>query len=413
MSGKFYRYDAMCLCDWGGGVPPQATACSEPFTPLVFTVRRDALHSRGLYRIDALCQLDQQEQPALLQKTSAARQPGGLDAFVRANGAAVLNTAFAHCWQVLRATLQPQKRDFRVNLVGLGDVGGTVLLGLKLLGREVLRIGVYDPNAAACQRYRLELNQVLPEREGDRVPEVVIVKPEELFDCDALLFTASLGVPAVGTQVTDVRMVQYSRNRQMLKTYARMARDCHFTGLFCQISDPVDHLCRAVFLESNRDETGAFDAAGLLPEQIQGYGLGVMRARAGFYAAQRGVDFSRGYVFGPHGKQLIVANATGADYDQDLSLALTQDTVAANLKVRDLGFKPYIAPGLSSAAISVLRTLRGEYHDGAMAMGGVYFGCRLRSTPLGVQPERMDLHPQLLTRMHEVYQSLRSFDYDG
>ena len=112
-------------------------------------------------------------------------------------------------------------------------------------------------------------------------------------------------------------------------------------------------------------------------------------------------------------KNLGLDYAAGADYDHALSLQLTRDTVTANLKVRDLGFKPYLAPGLSSAAISVLRTLRGEYHDGAMALGGIYFGCRLRSTTLGVQPERTPLHPRLLERMQEVYDALRGFDYDG
>ena len=406
----FYRWNEICLCDRGGKLPQGAAPVSEPFAPLVFLVERDPLHSRGLYRIDAMYQLEEPAEPAMLQPQSTADT---MDDFLSQHGAAVLNTAFDRCWQVLERTMHPKTAGFRVNLVGLGDVGGTVLQGLKLLGREIDRIGIYDPNEAACQRYRLELNQFLPERDGDRVPRVEIVAMEDLFDCDALLFTASLGVPAVGAQVADVRMIQYSRNRDMLKTYAKMARDCGFAGLFCQISDPVDHLCRAVFLASNRDADGNFDAKGLLPEQVQGYGLGVMRARAGFYASERGVDFANGYAFGPHGKQLIVANATGKDYDHELSMALTQDTVTANLKVRDLGYKPYIAPGISSAAISVLRTLRGEFHDGAMAMNGAYFGCRLRSTRLGVQPERVELHPQLLARMQEVYESLRGFDYEG
>ena len=168
--------------------------------------------------------------------------------------------------------------------MGLGDVGGTVLQGLVLLGRDLTGIGIYDPNEAQCRRYCLEMNQVLPEHAGGWVPPVETVPLARLFDCDALLFTASLGVPPVGAQVGDVRMIQYKRNRDMLQGYARMARETGFTGLFAQISDPVDYLCQSVFLASNRDEDGRFDAAGLLPEQIQGYGLGVMRARAQYYA---------------------------------------------------------------------------------------------------------------------------------
>ena len=37
------------------------------------------------------------------------------------------------------------KKDSKVNLLALGDVGGTVLMGLKLLGgRTISQIGIYD-----------------------------------------------------------------------------------------------------------------------------------------------------------------------------------------------------------------------------------------------------------------------------
>ena len=45
--------------------------------------------------------------------------------------------------------------------------------------------------------------------------------------------------------------------------------------------------------------TGTLDFRGLLPEQIQGYGLGVMEARAKFYARKRGLDEDRVAVFRP------------------------------------------------------------------------------------------------------------------
>lgn len=408
---KLYQFEGLCLWDRGGGVPAGAAPCSAPFAPLVITVRRDPAKSRGLYRIDDLRRLDAQDVRAALQPLPPQQAADDLAALVQAEGACVLNTVFARCWDVLRATRR--RRDgFRVHLVGLGDVGGTVLQGLVLLGRDLTGIGIYDPNEAQCRRYCLEMNQVLPEHAGGWVPPVETVPLARLFDCDALLFTASLGVPPVGAQVGDVRMIQYKRNRDMLQGYARMAREAGFTGLFAQISDPVDYLCQSVFLASNRDEDGRFDAAGLLPEQIQGYGLGVMRARAQYYAAQRGVDFSQGQVFGPHGQQLVVANAAGQGYDDARSRQLTQDTVTANLQVRALGYKPYIAPGLSSAAISVLRTLRGENHDGTLALGGAYFGCSLRSTRLGVEPVYQALHPALQARLAPVLQALREFDYD-
>ncbi len=407
---NYYRYGPFCLCPWGGTIPEEAEPAPGPFAPLVFAVRRDPLSHGGWTRIDRLAQLDAPEDVTRLRQETDAEDFSPLAAFVRQNGATVLNTAFTRAYPQLCAFFRAKKTGFRINLVGLGDVGGTVLTGLVLLGREITEIGVYDPNEAQCRRYALEMNQILPVEDGAPMPRVVVRQPDALFDCDALLFTASLGVPPVGSQVADVRMAQYGRNRQMLRVYAQAARARNFTGLFAQISDPVDHLCRAVFLDANRDASGHFDASGLLPEQIQGYGLGVMRARAAYYARQLHIPFER--VFGPHGRDLIAANAVGEAYDEALSQQLTQATVRANLAVRELGFKPYLAPGLSSAAISVLHTLRGQWHEGAISLGGAYFGCRSRMTPQGVAWEQLPLHPKLEQRLAQVHRTLREFAYD-
>ena len=285
-----------------------------------------------------------------------------------------------------------------------------ILTVLKLLGREFSRIAIYDPNEALCRRYALELNQVLSP-DGGPLPEITICPEDELFDCDLFLFTASRGVPPVGAEVKDVRMAQFARNREMLDGYAARAREVHFGGLFCQISDPVDLLCRSVFLRSNRDGAGRFDAVGLLPEQIRGFGLGVMAARAAYYAKQEGVDFSEGRVYGPHGAELIVADHP-QNYDAARSARLTERTVEANLRVRELGFKPYIAPALSSAAVSLLRLLRGETCFSAVPMGAAYFGCRSRMTEYGIRTEREPLHPALLARIREVHRRLEQVNYD-
>ena len=245
------------------------------------------------------------------------------------------------------------------------------------------------------------------------MPRIVLRNPSDLFDCDIFLFTASKGVPPVGSNVKDVRMAQYAVNRDMLRDYACQARSSCFSGIFCQISDPVDHLARSVFLNSNRSKTGSLDFSGLLPEQIQGYGLGVMDARARYFAHKNSVDFSSGAVFGPHGQELIVANDTGEKYDDVLSQKLTAETVTANLLVRDLGFKPYIAPGLSSAAVSILRTVTGQWHNGAVPMDGAYWGCQSRMTRYGPELLRRPLHPVLMKRMMEAHKHLKEFDYDG
>lgn len=405
---EFRSWKGFCLCDLGGGFPPEAARVNAPFAPLVFLVRRDPLKSRGCFAVENTAQIMEPENACALLPNEASAALPELETFVREKGATVLNTAFARAFDHLA---RPRKKSgLTATLVGLGDVGGTLLIALKLLGRELSRIAIYDPNEALCRRYEVELNQVLPP-DGAPLPEIAICSQERLFDCDLFLFTASRGVPPVGSDVQDVRMAQFVRNREMLAGYARCAREAAFGGLFCQISDPVDQLCRAVFLESNRDASGAFDAAGLLPEQVRGFGLGVMAARAAYHAKKDGIDFSGGRVYGPHGADLIVANHP-QNYDEALSARLTQETVTANLRVRELGFKPYIAPALSSAAVSLLRLVRGEVCCSAIPMGGAYFGCRSRTTSAGILTQREALHPALFRKIEEVQQRLERFSYD-
>ena len=190
----------------------------------------------------------------------------------------------------------------------------------------------------------------------------------------------------------------------------RSAREADFTGLFAQVSDPVDHLSRAVFLMSNQNERGEFDWNGLLPEQVRGFGLGVMHARAIFCAERERVYDERICVYGPHGKGLVVANAPNEGYDDALSEFLTRQSEEANLEIRKIGFKPYIAPGISSAAVSVLRALRGQWHDAAVPMGGTYFGCRARFGENGPEVLRQPLHEKLVSRLEQSFCALREYN---
>lgn len=408
----FYSLDGICLCALGGRLPAGAKRAAAPFSPLAFLVERPGEISRGVYAIHDPAELREAEGPPLLLPPAPAHLDSpAAEAIVRGEGACVLNTAFSRAFDIWRHTmLHPKKQGLRLTLAGLGDVGGTVLTALTLLGNEIAEIGIYDPSDAMCRRYELELNQVLPLEDGRVMPRVVIRPPAHLFDCDVFLFTASRGVPPVGSGVADVRMAQFEANRAMLQSYARQAREGGFTGLFAQISDPVDHLARAVFTMSNTDDTGRLDFAGLLPEQVQGYGLGVMHARAAYFAQRDQIAFRNGAVFGPHGQELVVANDTTGKYDDALSRRLTDQTVRANLLVRNLGFKPYLAPGLSSAAVSILRTVRGQWHDGAVGFGGVWFGCRNRMTPLGLELLREPLAPALYDRICAAFRSLKEFD---
>ena len=293
----------------------------------------------------------------------------------------------------------------KVHLAGLGDVGGTVLIGLTLLGGDVISsLGIFDLKEAACHRYEMELNQVRAPFEQTRTPETTILSEEELFDCDIFAFCIAKAVPAVGSQVSDVRMAQFEANRAIVAEYAKKASRAHFTGLFLVISDPVDLLCKAALLGSMEGPHP------LHPEQIQGLGLGVMNARACYYAKKEdrfSSYLTEGRAFGPHGKDLVLANSIVKEhYDEECSLLLTDLTTKANLSIRELGYKPYIAPAISSAAISILLTLRGEWHYSSNYLGGIYMGAKNRSTPRGVELEHLPLPSRLLQRLETVVEEL-------
>ena len=407
---KYYAYKGFCLADHGGLLPQGTSLVAEPFDPLVFLVSRDPRASRGFFAIHSLAELDEPEGIGLLLPPPDVDGGDTLSRFVQTHGASVANTAFARWFPVLSAFFARGKSKQRVNLVGLGNVGGTTAMGLKLLGTDLAYIGIYDSDQNSCLRYEAELNQVLPVRDGECLPPVRIVSKDALYDCEALLFTAARAVPEVGAEHGgDVRMMQFDANRDLLRDYARGTRESEFCGLFCQISDPVDQLSRAVFLMSNQDEAGNFDWCGLLPEQVRGFGLGVMHARAIYCAEQDGVSAEQLRVYGPHGNGLVIANAPNRGYDPALSRALTHRAETVNLAVRSYGFKPYIAPGLSSAAVSVLRALRGEWHDAAVPLGGAYFGCRARLGAHGPEQRREELHTELVSRISESYHRLEEF----
>lgn len=298
----------------------------------------------------------------------------------------------------------------RVNILALGDVGTTMLIGLRLLGSDVISsIGIMDIRKENLQRLEMEINQIGYPFGRKELPPVYITDEEHLFDCDMLVFCASRGVPPVSAETADaaadVRMVQLDANREIIRHYAGLARASDYRGMIAVVSDPVDNLAAAFM-----------DAAGLEPWQVQGYGLGVMNMRALYYSERiseyresLSLYAAEGRAFGPHGKDLVIANSI-THYDDEASRLLTEYTVSANLRVRDLGFKPYIAPALSSAAISVLLTLRGEWHYGSVYLGsrneGAFLGIRSRITENGIEYEDAELPDALYERILTAYRNL-------
>ena len=299
--------------------------------------------------------------------------------------------------------------SLRVNVLAMGDVGGTLALAMRLTGADIVsKIGICDISDAMLQRWEQELNQISLPSDPEVFPPVAKVDPSELFDCDVCVFCASRGVPDVSQTDVDVRMIQLEKNTELVRAYANQAADCGFDGEFFVVSDPVDPLCKVAVL------------AGLSPERVQGFGLGVMNGRAAYYARQSlaqgssagyapsramAAYLTEGRVFGPHGKDLVVANSI-ADYDDEASVRLTELTASANLKIRELGFKPYIAPAVTSGALSVLENLRGHWQYSSAWFGGAFLGMRNRRTKEGLLVEDLPLDDRLFARIARAYRNL-------
>ena len=296
-----------------------------------------------------------------------------------------------------------KRKGFRVNILALGDVGATLLMGLKILGGGLIeRIGIYDVNRDVMSRYEIEMNQIGWPFGEKKLPEVICLDREDLLDCDMFVFCASKAVPPIGA-AGDVRMMQLEANSRIVAEYGRMAGEKNFKGIFAVVSDPVDPLCKAALL-----------ASGLEPGQVRGYGLGVMNKRAEYYArGDRRFEsyLTEGRAFGPHGGDLVIANSID-NYDDEISHRLTELTVSANLKVRELGFKPYIAPALSSGAISLILTLQGEWNYSSVYLGkgaeGAFLGIRNRidCSSGRIIVEDLPLPDKLYERIEKAYRNL-------
>lgn len=407
----YYTYDGRTLCSPVPLPYPEISALPET-GEVLWVFHRPPLSGRDTFPVTDPAQLTEREGVASL---CAAPGPEGLPReltnAIRAGRVRAVNLAHPR-FEELTAPL-PRPEKVRVNLLALGDVGSTLLMGLRLMGGDVISsIGICDLREGVAQRWEFELNQIQLPGPYDALPPVEIVSPEQLFDGDVFLFCASRFVPDTAVKTGDVRMAQYRLNRELAALYAQKARQACYRGLFCVVSDPVDPLCRAVLTESNRAPSGEMDYQGLFSHQVRGFGLGVMNARAAYYARKdpRFASFlTEGRSFGPHGEDLVIANSI-RHYDDALSRRLTEQAVRANLRMRELGFKPYIAPALSSGALSLLLCLRGRWHCSSTYLDGVFMGARNRVLPTGTELERLPLPQALQDRLQTTMDRLRAID---
>lgn len=407
----YYEKDGKILASDRSDLPytPGTPRAGEP---IYYLVEGDPILGRGSFKVNAPGQL---LAPHSLEVLDESRLPqleldAPLSAALDAGQLTAVNTARLGWESILTAAPNTGKK--RVHILAIGDVGSTLLTGLKLLGGDVIStIGICDLSDQITARWEFEMGQINLPWDYNAFPDVEVVKPENLFDCDVFVFVASKGIPPVGSQVKDVRMAQFENNAAIVKTYARMARKANFQGLWCAVSDPVDPLAKTAYLESNKDEDGNWDGKGLRPEQVQGYGLGVMNARAAYFAKRDeklSSFLTEGRSFGPHGTGLFIANSI-ENYNEEISQELTHKTVTANLVMREIGFKPYVAPALSSGALSILLTLRGEWHCGSVFLDGIFMGCKNRYTPAGVETELLPHIPDpLFAHIQEAADHLKT-----
>ena len=407
----YYTYDGRTLCSAGALPYPEISALPET-GEVLWVFHRPPLSGRDTFPVTDPAQLTEREGVASLCAAPGPEgRPRELTNAIRAGRGRAVNLAHPRFEELMAPLPRPEK--VRVNLLALGDVGSTLLMGLRLMGGDVISsIGICDLREGVAQRWEFELNQIQLPGPYDALPPVEIVSPEQLFDGDVFLFCASRFVPDTAVKTGDVRMAQYRLNRELAALYAQKARQARYRGLFCVVSDPVDPLCRAVLTESNRAPSGEMDYQGLFSHQVRGFGLGVMNARAAYYARKdpRFASFlTEGRSFGPHGEDLVIANSIDR-YDDGLSRLLTERTVHANLQMREMGFKPYVAPALSSGALSLLLCLRGQWHCSSTYLDGVFMGARNRVLPTGTELERLPLPQALQDRLQTTMDRLRAID---
>lgn len=318
-----------------------------------------------------------------------------------------VNTEFPNWEDALEI---PNPKKWNINIIALGDIGSTLLIGLRLLSNgSIGKIGLYDKNTVNLKRWEFEINQTFPPFNYEGHPDVTIIKEDELTNCDMLVFCAAKGYGMdKHKNNADVRMAQLESNSQIISYYAKLLRNSNFKGIFAVMSDPVDLLCKKVFLDSNRDANGQLDYKGLAPEQIRGYGLGVMNARALYYSKKKSnlSHFAtEGRAFGPHGVGLVIADSI-VNYNEKLSEQLTELALNANMEMRGIGFKPYVAPALSSGAYSILATITGQWHYASTFLGGVFMGANNRLVNGYTELEQLDLPENLLKRLRTSFSNL-------
>jgi len=193
----FYHYSMghRHLVSQTAGLPLPAAAENWAGELIWHHIRESA--GRIAFRPSHPAQVTAPESAAYLDpaRLPAADVPAKLAAAVAEGRVTAVNGGDPRWQEALTFTDKKAARR-RLHLLAVGDVGGTVLTGLKLLGGDCLHtIGICDLNPATVARYTAEMSQVSLPWEYDALPDVVPVDMEHLFDCDVFLFAATAPSP--------------------------------------------------------------------------------------------------------------------------------------------------------------------------------------------------------------------------
>ena len=184
----YYTYDGRTLCSAGALPYPEISALPET-GEVLWVFHRPPLAGRDTFPVTDPAQLTEEEGVASLCTAPCPEDvPPALRSAIRAGRVRAVNGSHPRLEELLAPVSRPEK--VRVNLLALGDVGSTLLLGLRLMGGDVISsIGICDLREGVARRWEFELNQIQLPGPYDALPPVEIVPPERLFDGDVFLFS--------------------------------------------------------------------------------------------------------------------------------------------------------------------------------------------------------------------------------
>lgn len=300
-------------------------------------------------------------------------------------------------------SILPSEKLNKIAIIGLGNVGSTLLQGLVLSDPSLSRIEeiiILDTNQALLKRWEVECNQINSPQTNH--PKVTIGHTEDLSEVDMILFCVTSGVPKLGEEEkSDVRLSQFAGNSAILKSYLNSLMDAGYRGLFAVMSDPVDHLTRFA-LEYAK---GKMD-----PSQFVGLGHGVMFARAHYLVPEKDKRYL--WATGTHGDLAFIIDDI-RNFNEKESVRLTRETISLNIRVRELGYLPYVAPGMSSGVLSVISLLNGQPFFGALWNGKMVWGSKIIRKdgfwgwlPLGNDPRLSELLDENQEKIDSQYKQL-------